>query len=605
MSAKMEPLVSIITPSYNSANFIGATIESVLNQTYKNFEMIIVDDLSTDNTEQIVKKYLKNDKRIKFFSLPKKGGASEARNKAISEAKGKYIAFLDSDDIWKKEKLENQISFMENNNIDFSYTDYEYIDEQGKNIGKIRVCPKKISYFRMLLGDSIGCLTVVYNAEKVGKIAIPKLKKRNDYALWCKALKKVKKGYKLNEILASYRKVSSSISSGSKVGLLKFHYQMHREVNKFNPIVASFFTCTNILVYFANKIFRDKEVNFEKNKYKIGIVGHFADLLPIYDGQTVKTRNLYNELKKIYGNENITYVDTYKWKKNPFKLLTSCLKAIKNSENIVILPASNGIKVFAPLFVFLNKIFKKKIYYAVVGGWLPDFLVSNKKMIKSLEKFNCIFVETNGMKQRLNDLGLKNIDILLNFKDLEIEKFLKWNNRLPYKVCTFSRVIKETAINCVKKINEKYKKTIYCLDIYGPIGKEYELEFEKILKELPSYIKYKGIVDSSKSVETLKKYSFLLFPTFYSGEGLAGTIIDAYFAGIPVIASDWKYNKEIILNNCTGFLYEVHKDEQLIKILEDVYKGKYNINEIKKNCIEEARNYLPENAIINLIKYIE
>lgn len=256
----MEPLVSIITPVYNGSETIKKTTESVLNQTYKNFEMIIVDDASDDDTDKIVKKYEKKDNRIKLVTLSKKGGASVARNIAISEAKGKYIAFLDGDDLWKKDKLEKQIKFMEENNIYFSYTDYSYIDKDDMNMGIYRKCPKKMSYFKMLLGDSVGCLTVIYNREKTGKIEIPKLKKRNDYALWCIILKKVKVGYKYNEILSLYRKNNDSLSSGRKYKLLKYHYQLHRKVNKFNPIISTLLTIANTLNYFCNRYVRDRKI---------------------------------------------------------------------------------------------------------------------------------------------------------------------------------------------------------------------------------------------------------------------------------------------------------------------------------------------------------
>ena len=256
----MEPLVSIVTPIYNGSSTIGKTIESVLNQTYKSFEMIIVDDLSTDNTVKIVKKYSNKDKRIKLIALDKKGGASVARNKAISKAKGKYIAFLDGDDLWKKDKLEKQIKFMEDNNVYFSYTDYSYIDENDNDMGFYRKCPRKMSYFRMLLGDSVGCLTVIYNREAVGKIEIPELKKRNDYALWCIILKKVKIGYKYDEILSLYRKNTNSLSSGKKYKLLKYHYQLHRIINNFNPIISIFLTASNTINYIFNKCIRDTKV---------------------------------------------------------------------------------------------------------------------------------------------------------------------------------------------------------------------------------------------------------------------------------------------------------------------------------------------------------
>lgn len=256
----MKPLVSIITPIYNGEKTIGKTIESVINQTYNKFEMIIVDDLSNDKTVDIVKKYQKKDDRIKLFILDKKSGASGARNFAIKKATGKYVAFLDGDDLWKKDKLEKQVKFMEDNKIYFSYTDYCYIDSEGNDLNQYRKCPKKVSYFRMLLGDSVGCLTVMYNRKAVGKIKIPELKKRNDYALWCVILKKIKVGYKYDEILSVYRKISQSLSSGKKYKLLKYHYQMHRQINNLNVFLSVFFTITNTLNYICNRYIRDRKV---------------------------------------------------------------------------------------------------------------------------------------------------------------------------------------------------------------------------------------------------------------------------------------------------------------------------------------------------------
>ena len=258
----MKPLVSVITPIYNGEDTIAKTIESVLNQTLGDLEMIIVDDLSQDNTEQIVRDYQKKDKRIKYFKLKEKGGAAAARNYALRKAVGRYIAFLDGDDLWYEEKLEKQINFMKNKDILFSYTDYEYIDENNKKLNIYRKSPRKMSYFRMLIGDSIGCLTVIYDQKKIGKINIPNIKKRNDYALWCVILKKIKKGYKYNEILSMYRKNtdSNSLSSGKKYKLLKYHYQMHRKVNNLGVILSIFFTMTNTINYLCNRYIREKKI---------------------------------------------------------------------------------------------------------------------------------------------------------------------------------------------------------------------------------------------------------------------------------------------------------------------------------------------------------
>lgn len=185
----MNDLVSIITPSYNTARYIERTIESVKAQTYQNWEMIIVDDCSTDDTDSVVLPYLK-DERIKYIKNEVNSGAAVSRNRALREAGGKWIAFLDSDDLWAPEKLEKQISFMKKNGYYFSYTNYEEIDEKGQTLGVKVTGPKKVSKRKMYNYCYPGCLTVMYNAEYIGLIQIKNIKKNNDYAMWLEVCQK-------------------------------------------------------------------------------------------------------------------------------------------------------------------------------------------------------------------------------------------------------------------------------------------------------------------------------------------------------------------------------------------------------------------------------
>lgn len=240
-----EDLVSIVTPTYNCGKFIAETIESVIEQTYKNWEMIIVDDCSKDDTQTIVGKYIKNNKRIKYIKFEKNQGAAIARNVAIKEAKGKYIAFLDSDDLWSKDKLEKQIDFMKKNNYNFSYTNYEEIDEKSMPLNIQVTGPKKITKAGMYNYCWPGCLTVIYNAEKVGRVQIENLPKNNDYAMWLKVIKK-SKCYLLNENLAKYRIRQGSISRNKKLQLIKYHYILYRYGEKMNIEASIFNTLRNI-----------------------------------------------------------------------------------------------------------------------------------------------------------------------------------------------------------------------------------------------------------------------------------------------------------------------------------------------------------------------
>ena len=249
---KEKGLVSIITPSYNTGGFIGETIESVMNQTYTNWELIIVDDCSTDNTDEVVKKYLK-DKRIKYLKNKKNYGAAISRNRAIKEANGEWVAFLDSDDLWNKNKLKKQIEFMKKNNYFFSYTNYEEIDENAKKINKVITGPKKITKSGMYNFCWPGCLTVMYNQEKTGVIQIEDLPKNNDYAIWLKVIKYTN-CYLLDKNLSKYRIRTGSISRHSKLKLIKYHYELYRSGEHKDIFSSLILTMRNLFFGVIKKI---------------------------------------------------------------------------------------------------------------------------------------------------------------------------------------------------------------------------------------------------------------------------------------------------------------------------------------------------------------
>ena len=233
----MTGLVSIIMPSYNTASYIAESIQSVIDQTYKEWELIIVDDCSTDNTDEVVKQF-SDDSRIRYLKNEKNSGAAVSRNKALKEANGRWIAFLDSDDLWLPEKLEKQIQFMEEKDYHFSYTNYSEIDTKGEKNGVTVTGPKRITKIGMFNYCWPGCLTVMYDAEIVGLIQIADIRKNNDYAMWLKVCKKAD-CYLLNEELAKYRRGrAGSVSSHSIKILIWWHYKLFRESEK-KSVLAS------------------------------------------------------------------------------------------------------------------------------------------------------------------------------------------------------------------------------------------------------------------------------------------------------------------------------------------------------------------------------
>lgn len=342
--------------------------------------------------------------------------------------------------------------------------------------------------------------------------------------------------------------------------------------------------------------------------YKVGICGHFGNNQNLLNGQTIKTKILVEELEKHLGQDSIKTIDSYGWKGNPLLLLYRCYLLIKNCENVIIMPASNGIKVFIPLFSKMNRIFRRKLHYVVVGGWLSKLLSNNLKLINGLKDFEGIYVETRSMVSDLNKLDLNNMKYLPNFKQLSIldKSELVYSHAEPYKLCTFSRVTKEKgiedAINAVKSVNSSLGKVVFTLDIYGQIDENYKDLFEKIMKESPCYISYKGIVNYSDSVDVLKDYFVLLFPTHYKTEGIPGTILDAYAAGVPVISSKWDSFDDIIEEGKTGFGYKLGNISELINILNNIVDKPVIISEMRINCLERAKKYKPEIVINNLLK---
>lgn len=241
----MNDLVSVIMPSYNTGKYIGKSIESVINQTYSNWELIIVDDCSDDDTEEVVSVF--KDERIKYFKNAFNSGAAISRNRALREAKGRWIAFLDSDDIWKPTKLEKQLEFMQCNNYFFSYTNYEELDESGKHTGIKVTGPKKITKTGMYNYCWPGCLTVMYDAKYIGLIQIANIMKNNDYAVWLKVCKKAD-CYLLYECLAEYRRGrNGSISTNSIKTMIGWHYKLYREAEDYDIIRSVLGTLRNVV----------------------------------------------------------------------------------------------------------------------------------------------------------------------------------------------------------------------------------------------------------------------------------------------------------------------------------------------------------------------
>jgi glycosyltransferase involved in cell wall biosynthesis len=334
---------------------------------------------------------------------------------------------------------------------------------------------------------------------------------------------------------------------------------------------------------------------------RVAIIGHFGGKENFLDGQTIKTKAIYEELKKIEGLR-IKKVDTYYKDHNMLKLLLDFAVAVFTCRRFVLLVAENGMRVMFPIMHFCSKILRKKVYHSVIGASLANRVSTQKHYKKYINSFVVNWCETAGLVEKLKEKGVTNAELLYNFKRLTpvSEKEIELNRDEPYRLCTFSRVMKEKgiedAIDAVKVINEKYGKTVYSLDIYGQVDAGQQEWFDKIRKESPPYVKYLGQVEYDQSVEVLKKYFALLFPTRYKTEGVPGTIIDAYAAGLPVIASKWE-NFDNIIDESTGIGYDFESIEALINILDEVQRNPECITDRKKCCLEKYYLFSPDAVV--------
>ena len=326
---------------------------------------------------------------------------------------------------------------------------------------------------------------------------------------------------------------------------------------------------------------------------KIGILGHFARNTELCDGQTVKTRNVERAL--LSCTDDIITVDSYNWKKHPFSFLFDIIKLVRASDVIVMLPDAGGIKIY-PFVINLFASKKKMKIYSVVGAWLPSYLKKNKVISDQLKKFDYIFVETQTMHNQLIELGFENTVIVPNFKDITPlkEEEIKYNFEQPLPFCIFSRIMKEKgvsdAIQACDRVNKEAGKTVCTLDIYGPIDENYASEFSKLCEKHSDFVSYKGVANPNESVEILKNYYMLLFPTLFYTEGIPGTIIDAFSAGVPVLASEWESWRNVLTEK-DSITYKFEDVEELYEKIKFCIENIETVNGYRENCLSSAEKF--------------
>ena len=327
---------------------------------------------------------------------------------------------------------------------------------------------------------------------------------------------------------------------------------------------------------------------------KIAVIGHFGEGHNLVNGQTIKAKNTVAALSAVDGAE-ISTVDTYGWKKHPFRLLFALRRAVKENDAVIMLPAHNGVQVFSRVLSFFNRRRSTKLYYSVIGAWLPSLLSDKPALKKVLMRFDGLWVETNTMKNALAAMGFDNLALVPNFKNISpiCEEEISDASEGPLRLVIFSRISEAKgvtdAVNAVKSVNEKGCSAV--LDVYGPVEDAYREKFGALLNENPHIVRYLGVIDSEASVSVLKDYHALLFPTKSYTEGVPGTIIDAYCAALPVISSMWESYADICHEGITSLGYEFDSVEALEQAISRASENRVMLAEMKLAALREGEKY--------------
>ena len=339
-----------------------------------------------------------------------------------------------------------------------------------------------------------------------------------------------------------------------------------------------------------------------KQTNKIAVIGKYTTANGVSsDGQAVKTNLIVREIEHALGANSVRQVNTFGWKKHPLKLLVHSMLAVWQTDHVIFMTDEGGIKIFPWLLPVLNIFKRNPLHYVVVGGWLIHFVGRHRFIRGCLKKFDGIYVETSVMKRELEQLGFENVILMPNFKRLKPVEHTQSTLSEPFRFCTFSRIMKEKGIDdaaeAVCAVNAHFGRSVCTLDIYGQVDPGQTQWFSDLQKTFPPEIRYGGVVDFDRSTEVLKDYFALLLPTEFYTEGVPGTVIDAYAAGVPVIAARWESFADVIDEGVTGIGYPFGKQEQLKEILIRLVEKPDLVSGMKANCAEKASQYLPEQVM--------
>ena len=336
---------------------------------------------------------------------------------------------------------------------------------------------------------------------------------------------------------------------------------------------------------------------------KVAIVGSVGYVEETSSGQVIRTRILRQALVEHYGEKGVYMINTSSYTRHAIPIVLRTIASLFVADTYIVILSGNGRKVFFPILRFFKKVFGKRVLNNVIGGDYAESVRKYPKYIKYSNSFDVNWVQMPSMKREVENEGIRNVEVLPNSKPLVIVKpeDLAQNSAKPYRFCTFSRVSKakgtELAIEAIERINRQAGETVAELTIFGKPDEDYAEEFKQVMARSTDAIRYGGVIAFDQASKVLSDYYMLLFPTTFYGEGFPGTILDAYASGLPVLASDWKFNPELIESGKTGELYDHNDHEAFYALVKAAVEDPEAVDAMRIHCVEEAEKYTPANVM--------
>ena len=339
---------------------------------------------------------------------------------------------------------------------------------------------------------------------------------------------------------------------------------------------------------------------------KVAIIGPCGEGPEYITGQGVKTLATVKWMRRRFGEDSVITVNTRGWKRHPFRMVFSVIRAVRCAQNILLLPAQHGIRVFPRLLVLANRFFRRRLFLLVIGGWLADHVRQSPSLKRVLSRFDGVCAETESLASRLRDAGLPRAWYLPNFRDSVPGDLYERSMVPPLRVCTFSRVTEtkgiRDAVEICRRANATLGSTVFLLDIYGPVDSGFAREFEELCRQEADMVRYCGVCGVDEAGTVLREHFALLFPTYYEGECFAGTALDAFLWHLPILASDWKYNHEVIHDGVNGFLFPARDTARAAGLLVRLSRDRELYLSIQDGCRKSAEVYSSDRVLEKLVK---